>query len=129
MLDTWIEGTGGGIDTLEQFDFFRAADDFQGVIRAIQLGHVLGGERLHRAVLSGAGDRSCSPCSQAQRFKGDGIAVCKTGFLTRLSAYAHALIEIEAAFFDDAVFQCPGLGNLALEIQVCRVDTWPGQVA
>lgn len=53
LLDPRVEGAGSGIDTLEQLDFFSAADDFQRVVRAIQLSHILSGERLHRAVLSG----------------------------------------------------------------------------
>ena len=64
-----------------------------------------------------------------QCVQGDGIAVGKAGLLARLGTNAYTLVEVKAAFFDDTVFQRPGFGNLALEIQVCRVDTGARQLA
>src|SRR5471032_1297726 len=129
LLDTRVEGTGRDVDTLEQFDFFGAGHHFQRVVRTVQLGDILGGERLHRAVLPGSGDRTRGTSRRAERFEGDGVAIGKTGFLTRLRPHADALVEVEAAFLDDAVFQRPGLGNLALEIQIGSIDARAGQIA
>jgi len=46
-----------------------------------------------------------------------------------LRPHADALVEVEAAFLDDAVFQRPGLGNLALKIQIGSIDARAGQIA
>ncbi len=129
LLDTRVQGAGSGVDTLEQLDFFRATDHFQGVIRRVQLRDVLGAERLHRAILPGARDGTCGACGQAQGLQGDRITVGKTGFLAGLRTYTNPLIKVETAFLDDAVFQGPGLGNLPLEIQVGRIDARPGEIA
>ena len=129
LLDTRVQGAGGCVDSLEQLDLFRTADHFQGVIRRIQLGHVLGTECLHRAILAGTGNRTGGTRRQAQGLQGDRIAVGKAGLLTRLRANAYALVKVETAFLDDPIFQRPGLGNLPLEIQVSRIDTRPGQIA
>ena len=45
-----------------------------------------------------------------------------------MRTHADALIEIEAALLDDPVLQHPGLGYLALEIQISRVDARPGDL-
>ncbi len=128
LLDTRVEGTGGRVDTLEQVDLLRTADHFQGVIRRVQLGHVLGAERLHRAVLAGTGNRARRTGSEAKGFKGNSVAVGKAGLFTGLRAHTDALVKVETAFLDDAVFESPRLGNLALEIQIGRVDARPGQI-
>jgi len=39
------------------------------------------------------------------------------------------LVEVEAALFDDAVLQRPGLRDLALEIQVGGIDAGACQLA
>lgn len=127
--DPWVECTGRGVDALEQIDLFGTGQHFQGVVRRIQLRDILAGECLHRTVLPGPGNRTGCTRRRAQGFKGDGIAVGKTGFLTRLRTHANTLVKVEAAFLDDAVFQRPGLGDLPLEIQVGSIDARPGQIA
>ncbi|MNC11682.1 hypothetical protein D3C75_593850 [compost metagenome] len=129
LLDTWVKCPGRGVDALEQIDLFGTGQHFQGVVRRIQLRDILAGECLHRTVLPGPGNRTGGTRRRAQGFKGDGIAVGKTGFLTRLRTHTDTLVKVEAAFLDDAVFQRPGLGDLPLEIQVGRIDARPGQVA
>ena len=37
-------------------------------------------------------------------------------------AHAHALLDVGAAFLDDAVLECPGLVARELEVDVGRVD-------
>ena len=56
LLNTRVERPGGSIDTLEQLDFFCAADDLKRVIRRIQLSDILRGEGLNGAVLPGTRD-------------------------------------------------------------------------
>ncbi|MNV02953.1 hypothetical protein D3C71_931940 [compost metagenome] len=129
LLDARVEGAGRGIDSLEQIDFLGTGQHFQGIVRRIQLRDILAGECLYGAVLPGPGNRTGGPRRRAQGFQGDGIAVGKTGFFTRLRAHAHTLVKVEAAFLDDAVFQRPGLGDLPLEIQVRGIDARAGQVA
>ncbi|MNZ22966.1 hypothetical protein D3C78_400680 [compost metagenome] len=129
LLDTWIELARGGVDALEQLDLFGAADHLKRVVGAIQLGNVLAVERLHAAVLPGTGNRTGRAGRRGQGFKVDGVTVGKAGLLAGLGTHAHALVKIEAAFFDDAVFQRPGFGNLPLEVQVGGIDAWPGQLA
>ncbi|MNC30326.1 hypothetical protein D3C75_786080 [compost metagenome] len=58
----------------------------------------------------------------------DAIAVGEAGLLARLRAHADALVEVEAAFLDDAVLEHPRLGHLALEIQIGGVDAGAGQL-
>jgi len=129
LLDARVEGTGGDVDALEQLDLLGAAQHVQRVIRGVQLRHVLAGERLHAAVLAGAGDRAGGAGRLQQGVLVDGVAVGKAGLLAGLGAHAHALVEVEAAFLDDAVFQRPRLGNLPLEIQVGSVDARPREFA
>ncbi|MCY1172344.1 hypothetical protein D9M73_124770 [compost metagenome] len=129
LLDTWVKCPRGGIDALEQIDFLGTGQHFQRIVWPVQLRHILGGKRLHGAILPRPGDRTGGTGRSAQGFQGDGIAVGKPGLLTRLRAHTDTLVEVEAAFLDDAVFQRPGLGNLPLEIQVGGIDARPGQVA
>ncbi|MNO62091.1 hypothetical protein D3C76_527620 [compost metagenome] len=128
MLDPRIQRAGRRIDTLEQFDLFRAADDLKRIVLAIQALYVFMAEDLYLAILAGTGNRTCRAGSLLQCIQGDGIAVGKPGFLTRLRPYADALVKIETAFLDDAVLQRPGLGNLPLEVQVGRIDAWACQL-
>ncbi|MNH93559.1 hypothetical protein D3C73_461630 [compost metagenome] len=129
LLDTRIKRTGRRIDALEQIDFLGTAQHLQRIVRRVELRDILRGERLHGAVLPGAGDRPGGAGRCAQGLQSDRVAVGETGFLTRLRTHAHTLVEVEAAFLDDAVFQRPGLGNLPLEIQVGGIDARAGQVA
>ncbi|MND48883.1 hypothetical protein D3C80_398150 [compost metagenome] len=129
MLDPRIQRAGRRIDTLEQFDLFRAADDLKRIVLAIQALYVFMAEDLYLAILAGTGNRTCRAGSLLQCIQGDGIAVGKPGFLTRLRPYADALVKIETAFLDDAVLQHPGLGNLPLEIQVGGIYAGTGEFA
>lgn len=46
-----------------------------------------------------------------------------------MRTHADTLVEVEAAFLDDPVFQRPRLGNLPLEIQVGGIDARAGEIA
>ncbi|MNQ20466.1 hypothetical protein D3C85_335550 [compost metagenome] len=129
LFDPRIESPRGHIDLLEQFDFLRPADHVQRVFRRIQGGDLRAAEGLHPRVLPGPGNRAGRAGGLGQRLGGDGVAVGKAGFLAGLGTHADALIEVETALLDDAVLQHPGLGHLALEIQIGRIDTGTGQLA
>ncbi|MNZ64434.1 hypothetical protein D3C78_826020 [compost metagenome] len=128
LLNARIQRTGGGIDTLEQFDFLGPAEHFQRIVGAIQLGNNLAFEGLDAAMLPSTGNRAGSTGGRGQGFKVDGVTVGETGFLTGLSTYAYPLIKVETAFFDNAVFKCPGFRYLPLEVQVGGINAGPGQL-
>ncbi|MCY1416290.1 hypothetical protein D9M71_317940 [compost metagenome] len=128
LLNARVQGTGGGIDTLKQLDLFGTAEHVQRVVRGIQSGHLLAAEGLHRAVLPGTGNRTGGTGCRGQRFKVDRVAVGEAGFFAGLGTHAHALVEVEAALFDDTVLQRPGFRDLALEIQVGGVDAGASQL-
>ncbi|MCY1435263.1 hypothetical protein D9M71_513520 [compost metagenome] len=81
LLNARIQRASRRIDTLEQFDLFRAADDFKRIVLAIQARHVFMAEDLHFAILTGTGNRACCTGSLLQGIQSDGIAVGKPRFL------------------------------------------------
>ena len=129
LLNAWIKGTGGDVHALEQLNFFRPTEHIQRVVLCVQGTDLRAGEHLHTPFLTGPRNRTGGARCLAQCLSSDGVAVGKTGFLAGLRAYAHALIEVEAAFLDDAVFQHPGFRHLTMEIQIGGIDTRPRQLA
>ena len=128
LLNPRIEGAGGDIHALEQLNFFRPAKHIQRVVLGVQGADLGAGEHLHTALLAGPRNRPGGAGGLAQGLGGDGVAVGKTGFLAGLGAHADTLIEVEAAFLDDAVFQHPGFRDLTMEIQIGGIDTRPRQL-
>ena len=129
LLDARIEAASEYINALEQLDLLGALQHFQRVVLSIQRHHRRAGEGLHAALLAGAGNRAGGARRLAQGLGMDGVAVGEAGLLAGLGAHANALVEVEAAFLDDAVLQHPGLGDLALEVQIGGVDAGAGQFA
>ena len=129
LLDPGIQGAGGHVDTLEQLDLLGPIQHIQGIVRRIQGRQQRAAEGLHPPTLPGPGDGAGRLGRLAQSIGADHIAVGEAGFLTGLGAHADALIEVEAAFLDDAVFQGPGFRDLALEIQIGGVDARAGEFA
>ena len=129
LLDPRIEGAGGDVHALEQLNFFRPTEHIQRVVLCVQGTDLRAGEHLHTPFLTGPRNRTGGARCLAQCLSSDGVAVGKTGFLAGLRAYAHALIEVEAAFLDDAVFQHPGFRHLTMEVQIGGIDTRPRQLA
>ena len=50
------------------------------------------------------------------------VGVGKSGFIARDGTHAHALIDLKAARFDDALFQMPAFIGSALTIDVGIID-------
>ncbi|MNN04396.1 hypothetical protein D3C81_1171210 [compost metagenome] len=127
--DARVQRTGGLVDALEQFDLLRPAEHLQRIVGAVQARRHLHRGGVHAALLAGAGDRARRADGLAQGVLLDAVAVGKAGLLAGLGAHADALVEVEAAFLDDAVLEHPRLGHLALEVQVGGIDAGPGQLA
>ena len=125
LCDARVQATGIGIQALQKGHLVRLGHDFQRIVRSIQGRIVAPIPGLHAAGLTGAGNRARGPHCLAQCRQAYIIAVGKAGFLARLGAHAHALVDVEAAILDDAVFEYPGLADLVLEIQVCGIH--PGR--
>ncbi len=86
-------------------------------------------EGLHTSIALLADDatrrmRALFQCQQA-----DLVRISKTGLFTANGAYAHTLVNIVRAIFDDAVFQYPGFVIARLEIQITVIHTALGQLA
>ncbi|MNM94973.1 hypothetical protein D3C81_1073960 [compost metagenome] len=128
LLDARVERTGGGVDLLQQLDLLGPADHIERVVAHVKALRYDRLERLHLAVLPGAGNRTCCAGRLEQCLMGDRIAVGETGLLTGLRAHADALVHVEAAFLDDAVLEHPRLGNSTLEVQVGGIDTRAAQL-
>ncbi|MCY1405033.1 hypothetical protein D9M71_202600 [compost metagenome] len=128
LLDARVEGAGGGVDLLQQLDLLRPAQHVERVVALVQALRRHRLEGLHAAVLPGAGDRARGLRGLAQGLAGDGVAVGEAGLLAGLRAHADTLVHVEAAFLDDAVLEHPGLGHLALEVQVRGIDARAAQL-
>ncbi|MCY1419394.1 hypothetical protein D9M71_349830 [compost metagenome] len=129
LLDTRVQGTGGSVDALQQLDLLGAADHVQRAAGIVQPGHLGTDEGLHATFLPGPGNGARGARGLTQGIGGDGVAVGEAGLLAGLGAHADALVEVEAAFLDDAVLQHPGLGNLPLEVQVGGIYAGTGEFA
>jgi len=72
--------------------------------------------------LAQVGNGARGLCRLLQGVEVDVVRIGKGGFFTTDCAYAHALIDIEAAGFDLAFFQPPRFATAVLKIQVGVVD-------
>ena len=129
LLDARIQRAGGAVDALEQLHLGGALQHVERVVMGIQVTHLRRGKRLHPALLPGPRDRTGGAAGGAQRRLVDGVAVGEAGLLAGLGAHADTLVEMEAAFLDDAVLENPGLGHQRLEVQVGGIDARPRQLA
>jgi hypothetical protein len=81
------------------------------------------------AVLPGARDGAGGVGGGAERRQADVVGIGKGGLLAADRAHADALVDVEAARLDLALFQAPALGAAVLEVQVGVVDVVGEQAA
>lgn len=127
LLDARVEGTGGDVDTLEQFDFLGSGQDIQRVVRRIELRHILRRECLHPTVLAGSGDRTGRTRGSAKSLEVDRVAVGEAGLFTGLRANANpwSRLKLPSLTMPSSSAQD---SEICLEVQVGGVDARPGQV-
>ncbi len=128
LLDARVQRTGGYVDALEQVHLLGAAQAIQRIVLMIQRREGRPAEHLDLPLLPTAGDGAGGLRGLAQGIGSDRIAVGKAGLFPRQRPYAHALLEVEPAFLDDAILEHPGLGYLVLEIQVRGIHAGAGEL-
>jgi hypothetical protein len=97
------------------------------VIGGIQGGGLLAGAQHRRQPLAAGWRRWHGWLGRRalERLQADVVGIGEGGFLAADGAHADALLDVEAARFDDALLQAPGLGTRVLEIQVGVIDVVP----
>src|SRR5690606_33038219 len=105
LLDPRVQRACRHVDALEQLDLLGAPQPVQRVVMPIERRERGLLQHLAPPLLSAAGDRTCRLRGLTQRIGSDRIAVGEAGLLAGQGAHAHALLEVEATFLDDAVFQ------------------------
>ena len=80
--------------------------------------------QMRRRLLAAlARDGAGRQCGIFQRVQRDVVGIGKGGLLAAHRAHADALVDTEAAGFDDAFFQRPALGTAVLEIEIGVIHT------
>ncbi len=131
LRDARIEGARIAFQTFQQRHLVSGAEAGNGVMRQIQVrDFVLAPLSLYRLVAQHRHGLAAALACNGARGQGravegsetDVVRVGECGFLAAYRTHSHALINTEAAGFDDAFFQRPALGTAILEIQIGIVN-------
>src|SRR5262249_43444535 len=77
---------------------------------------------FHFSRLTCGGNRAHGARGVLQRVEADLVGGGEGGLLARYGAHADALLDVEAARLDDALFQAPALEARVLEVEVGEID-------
>jgi hypothetical protein len=92
------------------------------VVRRIQRRRIDRSGHRELPAFAAAGDRPRAAGRFEQRRQMDRIGVGEPAAGADHGPHADALVDVETAGLDDAVFQAPGLGLAVLEIKVAEID-------
>ena len=121
--DPLVQGAGIAFQAFQQLYLFRRPEGGDGVLRQVEAVALAPLQLGRLAGLAGGADGAHRRGGIAQGLAADVVGVGEGGFLAGDGAHADALVDVEAAGFDDALLQAPGLGPAVLEVEVGIIHT------
>jgi len=125
LRDALVLGARIGFEAFEQLDLGRGRQGGERIERRIERATCRFRE-LRRRVgalrAAAGGDRAHRFGGVTERQRADIVGIGESRFLAGDRPHADALVDVEAARFDDAFFEAPGLGAAVLEIEIGVID-------
>jgi len=118
-----VQGAGEAVHGFQKGNALLLGQRCQRIDTGVQIPWLVSMPRLYRSAIAAVpGD-----CTGGSRRLGEGgqqdlIGVGEAGFLAADRSHADTLVDIEAAFLDDAVFQSPGFEARCLEVHVRQIQ-------
>ena len=122
LHDTRIGGFGQRFNFVQQRDFGGRTEAGNRVNRHMDMLAVGRCRHFDAGFATGRTNHAHCFSRAVDRINTQAVGVGKSGFITRYGTHAHALIDLEAARFDDAFFQMPTFMGSALTIDVGIID-------
>ena len=122
LRHTRVEAARITFDFFQQRNFGCVLEARQRIARHIKIAAIAALRHLRPAVRALARNRTRRLRRRRQRCQADVIGIGEGRFFARHRAHADALVDAEAAGFDDAFFQAPALAAAVLKVQVGVID-------